>query len=991
MFLKRFVSLTLVAAALFTSSVAAAFDSAFKYSYTIADSAIYTRYEGKNDNGVQRASYIQYTPGSSVKPMIVYAGDAMYGSKSTITTAQSYLQNQGYSVLGGINADFFVLGTSIPIGLVIKDGTLISSDAWQYAVGFLADGSAIIGQPSSTMKIEGASGAVWCSYFNKSRTSSGIYLLDSDYDDETHISSSGKSIVLERVDSTPVTVGGSVKMKVISKGAGSSSTTITKNQMVLSIDDDCKATWVDYPIGEEVTLTINAPDTRWSNVVYAVGGKSLVKDGTVSTASIDSASSYKARTALGVKSDGTVVLYEVDGAQSSLSVGLTAKQLGNELLSMGCNNVICLDGGGSSAMTVRIPGESTSNLVTSPSDGSARKCANYIFLVNTATSNGIASHVHMRPSYYYILPNASTYFAAWGSDNAYQPATLPTGMTYTASSGTIDSTAQVFYADDTTGNVTISGTSADGAVTGSHTFCVTTGVTKIALTSNGASAAASYALRGGASLSLDAAAYHFGSKMAASDNLFQWSASENIGTIDANGLFTAYQQPASGMITCKYGSTTASVKVTVGLSDPPPLTNISDFEQTQPFTSENAQLSRTTELSNVASGTGALQVSYSAKDTADLTVQDIDTSGRTSLTMLAKAADDNLQMSALFADSDGNELTVPFSSLPQNSYSRISVTVPSTAVAFKGLRVASSADSNLYLDHIMLSAKAISNTDAPSITWITAPTSADAGASITVSARISMANGYYVMRPAFVTAYVDGVKSSAVYSASSGTISIPTGALTAGLHQVTITAVDDAGNMARKSVSITAGNSTASTFADTSANWANGYINFAAKQGLLKGQSTGDGTMFYPSRNLTRGEFAVILARYLHLTADDTTALPFADVEDIPSWSLDAIAACYQAGIMNGQLDTDTNAASFNAGANITRAEAMTAISKCIPRGFVSKSASFTDNSSIPTWAASPIQYTIAAGIVDGYSDGSIRPTHNITRAEISKIFCYLY
>ncbi len=990
MFLKRFVSLTLVAAALFTSSVAAAFDSAFKYSYTIADSATYTRYEGKNSNGLQRASYIQYTPGSSVKPMVVYAGDAMYGSKSTITAAQSYLQNQGYSVLGGINADFFVLGTSIPIGLVIKDGTLISSDAWQYAVGFLADGSAIIGQPSSTMKVEGSSGAVWCSYFNKSRTDSGIYLLDSDYDDETHISSSGKSIVFERVDSTPVTVGGSVKMKVISKGAGSSSTTITKNQMVLSIDDDCKATWVDYPIGEEVTLTINAPDARWSNVRYAVGGKSLVKDGTVSTSSIDSASSYKARTALGVKSDGTVVLYEIDGAQSSLSVGLTAKELGNELLSMGCNNVICLDGGGSSAMTVRIPGESTSNLVTSPSDGSARKCANYIFLVNTATSDGVARHVHMRPSYYYILPNASTYFAAWGSDSAYTPATLPSDMTYTASSGTVDSTARVFYADDTPGNVTISGTSADGTVTGSHTFCVTTGVTKIALTSNGSSET-SYALRGGTTLSLDASAYHFKTKMASSDNVFQWSVSGNIGTIDANGLFTAYQQPASGTITCQYGSTTASVKVTVGLSDPPALTNVADFEQTQPFTSENAQLSRTTELSNVASGTGALQVTYSAKDTADLTVQDIDTSGRTVLTMLAKAADSNLQMRAIFADSDGNELTVPFTSLPQNSYSRISVTVPSTAVVLKGLRVESSADGNLYLDHIMLSAKAISNTAAPSISWISAPTSADTGASVTVSARISMANGYYVMRPAFVTAYVDGVKSSAVYSASSGTISVPTGALTAGLHQVTITAVDDAGNVARKSVSITAGTSTASAFTDTSANWANGYINFAAKKGLLKGQSTQDGTMFYPSRNLTRGEFAVILARYLNLTADDTTSLPFSDVSDIPSWSLDAIAACYQAGIMNGQLNTDTNETSFTAGANITRAEAMTAISKCLPRGFVSKSVSFSDNASIPSWAASPIQYAIAAGIVDGYSDGSIRPTHNITRAEISKILCALY
>ena len=60
----------------------------------------------------------------------------LYGSKATITNAVKYLQNQGKTVLGGTNADFFVMSTGIPIGLVIDSGELISSDAWQYAVGF---------------------------------------------------------------------------------------------------------------------------------------------------------------------------------------------------------------------------------------------------------------------------------------------------------------------------------------------------------------------------------------------------------------------------------------------------------------------------------------------------------------------------------------------------------------------------------------------------------------------------------------------------------------------------------------------------------------------------------------------------------------------------------------------------------------------------------------------------------------------------------------
>lgn len=60
---------------------------------------------------------------------MVYADEQLYGSKATITNAVKYLQNQGKTVLGGTNADFFVMSTGIPIGLVIDSGELISSDA----------------------------------------------------------------------------------------------------------------------------------------------------------------------------------------------------------------------------------------------------------------------------------------------------------------------------------------------------------------------------------------------------------------------------------------------------------------------------------------------------------------------------------------------------------------------------------------------------------------------------------------------------------------------------------------------------------------------------------------------------------------------------------------------------------------------------------------------------------------------------------------------
>ena len=39
------------------------------------------------------------------------------------------------------------------------------------------------------------------------------YLLDHNYDDSTHFAAKGTSIILERVDDTPVKVNGSVKLR----------------------------------------------------------------------------------------------------------------------------------------------------------------------------------------------------------------------------------------------------------------------------------------------------------------------------------------------------------------------------------------------------------------------------------------------------------------------------------------------------------------------------------------------------------------------------------------------------------------------------------------------------------------------------------------------------------------------------------------------------------------------------------------------------------
>lgn len=560
---QRMLASALAVSWLMTGAGATAFTNAFQYGYEIGQGTSYTRIEGKNNAGVQRTNYISYTPNSSISPIIVYTSDRLYGSKSTITAAAAYLEQQGYHVIAGINADFFVMNSSIPIGLVIKDGELISSDAWQYAVGFTSNGAAITGQPTMGMKLSGPSGTATISYYNKTRTAAGIYLLDRHYDTTTHTTQAGRVAVLERLDSTPVTAGGTVRLRVVSNEESSGAVEIGENQMIMTMQAQSTAEWVDFQPGEEVTLTVTASSPGWSDVVYAVGGKSLVHGGAVTPDGIDGAESHTGRTAIGVKPDGTVILYQNDGSSSTHSAGLTAHELGVEMQQLGCNEAICLDGGGSSVMSMRRPGTNGTETISRPSDGSERQCANYIFLVSRETPDGQPAHFYLEPAHYYVLPGAPTDFTIRAADSTYRAASMPGGeITYTANAGTVDPLSLTYFSHPEAGTVTLSAES--GGISGQTQICVTDDVNSIVLKRD-EKTVNSLVLDPGEEVELDAWLYHLGMRMASADQLLEWTVTDGVGTVDLNGHFVAAETSGSGKLTVAYKNTSHTIDVTVGM------------------------------------------------------------------------------------------------------------------------------------------------------------------------------------------------------------------------------------------------------------------------------------------------------------------------------------------------------------------------------------------------------------------------------------------
>lgn len=986
----RLLAASLAVVQLVSAAAGAAFTNSFSYSYPVGEGLQYTRSEGKNSAGLQKANILTYTPNTGVSPIMVYADEQLYGSQATITNAVKYLESQGKKVIGGTNADFFVMSSGIPIGLVIDEGELISSDAWQYAVGFKADGTAVMGRPTMNMSIAGASGTVTVSYFNKTRTTAGAYLLDRNYDDSTHFSANGSYIVLERVDNTPVTVNHSVKLKVVSKGTGNTPITIADNQMVLTKSDGANVpSWVDFPVGEEVTLWVGASDSNWAEVEYAVGGKLLIDNSTVTTSGIDAASSLRARSAVGVKADGTVVLYEIDGDQSSHSVGLTAAELGNELLALGCVHAICLDGGGSSAMALRQPGESTASLITSPSDGSQRACANYIFFINNIPADGVTAHAVLTPSYRYVMPGASTWFSVKGADASYGPADAPTDLAYTVSGdmGTVSN--QTFTAGMTTGSATITG--SNGVVEGAMTVCITGDIQSITLQS-GEKDISSISVKPGQSIDVNGIAYHLGKKMASVDTSFTWSVSGGIGSVDASGVFTAGDSMASGTLTCSYGNTSKSIPVNVGMGDPQDAKTVADFESTQPCTAtDGVTLSTVTDYTQVARGTGSLKAAYDGSKvmTATVSVPQTDVSNQSYLTLWARGENTQSTLTAVFTDAEGNELTAPLSAATTSSWRQLTASIPDGAQTLTGIRMERSgsgaANSALYLDQIVVSADhAVTNTDAPSVKLNSTSVTVNANASATLTGTATMENGKYPARASNIVVKVDGKAVSGAASMSGSSLSVTTGALSAGTHCVTIDVSDDAGNRTRVSATVTAGSAN-NVFADTAGHWARGYASLLNANGIMKGEIGSDGkTYFNPDRNLTRKEFAVTMARLLGLDTSYTGTMDFADDSSIPDWARGAVYAVSKAGIMQGS--NSGGQLYFSPDADMTRAEVMTVIGRCLPRGYAAAALTYSDASSVPSWALDQVKICVSAGIIGGYQDNTLQPLGKITRGEIAKI-----
>jgi len=99
--------------------------------------------------------------------------------------------------------------------------------------------------------------------------------------------------------------------------------------------------------------------------------------------------------------------------------------------------------------------------------------------------------------------------------------------------------------------------------------------------------------------------------------------------------------------------------------------------------------------------------------------------------------------------------------------------------------------------------------------------------------------------------------------------------------------------------------------------------------------------------------------------------------DTVSHWAKHAIDRAVKLGIVSGYPD-----GSFKPGATVKRSEWTAILGRALKLDGNKKELSFTDLSSIQPWARPFIEQALAAGIINGYADGSFQPNKEVTRAE---------
>ncbi|GAA1722526.1 phosphodiester glycosidase family protein [Isoptericola hypogeus] len=370
--------------------------------------------------------------------------------------------------VAAVNGDFFDINNSgAALGVGVDDGTLLKSatPGREKAVAFDRTGMGRLAElflaGTVTVPAVGGQRELAVDGLNVSGVpAGGVAVFDSAWGDFTRARPLGAGEqgveVQVRLDGADATTG-----TVVAVGAPGEGRLPGDVRAVVARPGAAADALAALATGDAVTLTYGLRDDA-GEVATAIGGDPddwLLDDGEVTSATSDFARLRHPRTAIGFDETGrTAYLVVVDGRQSH-SIGASLPELGRLLSQVGAHDALNLDGGGSTAMVARLPGDAGTSVLNSPSDGAERNDANGLGLF-TAAGSGVVHGYDVRAEVptgeapasdaLRVFPGLHRTLAAKGYDETMAAVdTAPEGWTTTD-----PAVAGVSRADDGSGVVT---------------------------------------------------------------------------------------------------------------------------------------------------------------------------------------------------------------------------------------------------------------------------------------------------------------------------------------------------------------------------------------------------------------------------------------------------------------------------------------------------------------------------------------------------------
>lgn len=530
---------------------------------------------GQGTQGIKNAYFVNTDiQNTDLKPY-VFEGEVtgMYTMDSMI----SNLEAEGYKVVAGINGDLFDMSSGTPKGLTIHDGIIKTSGyAPKHVMSFNDLGIASLEEVNLKYKLKGIINEdteynAEIGYFNVPHgAAKALHLYNRQYAPSTKTKSTSVEVILNAgsVDNTQLKVGGTITASVVEVINGNFNTPIGEGQLVLStVGDSAYAVQLaQLTPGSEVEISVeDSEDGNLLNSKEAIGVNNIIYH---DNKFISQGTSLNPRTAIGIKADGTLILYVVDGRQTWVSTGLGLTDTGKHLVDLGCSTIITLDGGGSASMSVREGGVDSKAVVKNSPSANQRKLTNALFLVYDTKGSSSAEHLHTYPSQALAMPGAEIKLETYASNNQYEKIPLKEKVNYKLDSNlgnTVDGTG-LFTAGNTIGTAIVEVKSGQLS-----TIAKVDVQNKITFTAN----VERLDMEAGESFDVDLVARSGYAPVASKDSLFTWTCDPTIGTIDENGLFQSKDELGiSGNIYIEYNNLTQTIPVQVGAGS-------IDFEDTK--------------------------------------------------------------------------------------------------------------------------------------------------------------------------------------------------------------------------------------------------------------------------------------------------------------------------------------------------------------------------------------------------------------------------